>query len=97
MSTISPNLNSNYPIAGQDNDTQGFRTAWVNIDANFTAAAADITALEGNVTILQANAWVTAPATITSTGNVGQMAFSSSHIYVCVASDTWRRASIGTW
>ena len=37
------------------------------------------------------------PATMTSTGTAGQLAYNSSHVYVCVATDTWRRASLGTF
>jgi hypothetical protein len=37
------------------------------------------------------------PATMTSTGIAGQLAYNSSHVYVCVATNTWRRASLGTF
>jgi hypothetical protein len=37
------------------------------------------------------------PATVTSTGTAGQLAYNSSHVYICVATNTWRRASITTW
>ena len=37
------------------------------------------------------------PVTVTSTGTAGQLAYNSSHVYICVATNTWRRASITTW
>lgn len=37
------------------------------------------------------------PATVTSIGIAGQIAYSSSHLYICVATNTWRRASLGTF
>jgi hypothetical protein len=37
------------------------------------------------------------PVTVTSTGTAGQLAYDSSHVYVCVATNTWRRASLSTW
>jgi hypothetical protein len=37
------------------------------------------------------------PVTVTSTGTAGQLAYNSSHVYVCVATNTWRRASLSTW
>lgn len=37
------------------------------------------------------------PTTATSTGKVGQIAWNTSHVYICVAENTWRRASISTW
>lgn len=40
---------------------------------------------------------VTVPATASSTGSAGQIAFDSSYLYVCVATDTWLRTAITTW
>ena len=42
-------INTSYPIAGQDNDTQGFRDNFSSIKYNFTTAATEITALQANV------------------------------------------------
>jgi hypothetical protein len=38
-----------------------------------------------------------APATATSTGEVGQIAVDTGYIYVCTATDTWKRVAIATW
>jgi hypothetical protein len=40
------NIDTTFPIAGQDNDTQGFRTNYINIKNNFVTAATEITALQ---------------------------------------------------
>jgi hypothetical protein len=40
---------------------------------------------------------VTAPASATGPGTPGQIAYDSDHIYVCVATDTWKRAPLSTW
>jgi hypothetical protein len=41
---------------------------------------------------------VTAPATSSSNGNVGDIAYTSEHIYICVAPSLWVRSSIDeTW
>ena len=37
------------------------------------------------------------PATASSTGTAGQIAYDGSWLYVCVATNTWLRASIATW
>jgi hypothetical protein len=37
------------------------------------------------------------PTTSTSTGTTGQVTWDSGYIYVCIASDTWRRAALTTW
>ncbi len=38
-----------------------------------------------------------APATATSTGRAGQVAYDGSYIYVCTATNTWRRALLSSW
>ena len=39
----------------------------------------------------------TAPATATSAGTKGQIAYASGFLYVCVATNTWQRVAIATW
>lgn len=39
----------------------------------------------------------TIPANATSTGIVGSMAYDNAHLYICVAANTWLRASLSTW
>ncbi len=41
--------------------------------------------------------WVAAPASSSSAGTAGQIAFDSSYLYVCVAANTWRRTPIDDW
>lgn len=53
-SAINPNnIDSAYPVAGQDNNSQGFRDNFTNIKVNFQDAAAEITDLQ-NKAILKA-------------------------------------------
>jgi hypothetical protein len=40
---------------------------------------------------------VAAPATSSSAGVAGQIAFDATHIYVCVAPNTWVRATLATF
>ena len=39
-------IDATYPIAGQDNDSQGFRNNFSTIKNNFTAAKSEIEALQ---------------------------------------------------
>ena len=39
----------------------------------------------------------TAPATASSTGTAGDIRYDASYIYICIASNTWKRAAITTW
>ena len=49
-SQINPNdIDGAYPVAGQDNDSQGFRTNFTNTQTNFQYAADEITNLQNNV------------------------------------------------
>jgi len=46
-SSVNPNnINGQYPIAGQDNDSQGFRDNFTNIKNNFTFAKSEIEDLQ---------------------------------------------------
>lgn len=40
---------------------------------------------------------VAVPATATSTGTTGQVAFDSNYAYFCTATNTWRRVAIAAW
>lgn len=53
-SNINPNnINGNFPVAGQDNDSQGFRDNFTNILNNFSFAASEISDLQNQVTALE--------------------------------------------
>ena len=70
MSNINPqNIDGTYPIAGQDNNSQGFRDNFTNTVNNFTFAAAELTDL-------QQNALLKAPL-----GSVGQTSVSNDMNY----------------
>lgn len=39
----------------------------------------------------------TAPSTATSTGVAGQTACDTNYLYVCTATNTWKRTALSTW
>lgn len=46
-SSINPNnIDGNYPVAGQDNDSQGFRDNFTNIKNNLTYSKSEIEDLD---------------------------------------------------
>ena len=54
-SQINPNnIDGNYPVANQDNNSQGFRDNFTNIRVNFQDAAAEITDLQNKVVLKSA-------------------------------------------
>lgn len=55
MSSINPNnINGQYPVAGQDNDSQGFRDNFTNIRNNFNFAKTEIEDLQNKVIVTSA-------------------------------------------
>jgi hypothetical protein len=54
-SLINPtNIDGSYPIAGQDNDSQGFRDNFTNIKNNLTTAQSELTDLQGKAILKSA-------------------------------------------
>lgn len=52
MSAINPNnINGNYPVAGQDNDSQGFRDNFTNIRNNLNLAKTELEDLQNKVVL----------------------------------------------
>jgi hypothetical protein len=95
-STINPvNIDITYPIAGQDNDTKGFRDNFTNIKNNFSVAAREITNIQN--TLASTPTLTTAPVSATAAGTAGQIAYDSTHLYVCIATNTWIRATFASW
>jgi hypothetical protein len=45
----------------------------------------------------QQAAFVAVPSTATSTGSAGQIAYDATGFYVCVAANTWRKATLATF
>jgi len=40
---------------------------------------------------------VPTPASASAQGEVGQIAQDGSYLYICTATDTWKRVAIATW
>ncbi len=54
-SNINPNnIDTTYPVAGQDNDSQGFRDNFTNIKTNFSSAESEIDDLQAKVIVKSA-------------------------------------------
>lgn len=61
--------------------------------SGFSSISAQRFTATGNVIV--GNAYV--PSTASSAGSAGQIAYDSNYVYVCVATNTWRRANLSTW
>lgn len=40
---------------------------------------------------------VEVPASASATGKVGEFALDTDYLYICVATDTWKRVALSTW
>jgi len=92
----SLNCSGNATIAGDlkvtgTTDITGATNSTGNITGNLTGnVTGDVT---GNVTIPAS----TAPASASDNGQPGQIAWDANFIYVCVATNTWKRAALSSW
>jgi hypothetical protein len=67
-SQINPNnINGAYPVAGQDNNSQGFRDNFTNTSTNFSFAAQEITDLQSKVVV---NSQLTGGAALSTQNNM---------------------------
>jgi hypothetical protein len=60
--------------------------------------ATNVTTFYQNVTLPKLNiSNPTVPSTATSTGAKGDIAYDTNYLYVCVATNTWKRVALSTW
>lgn len=65
-----------------------------------TATAGGLTATDGGLTVTAGTIKVpvaSAPASAGATGTAGGVRFTAGAIYVCTATNTWKRVAIATW
>ena len=68
----------------------------INSSAQQIQELIDADTLDGNVTgeiTLEGSA----PASATSSGTAGDIRYDASYLYVCVATNTWKRSALATW
>jgi hypothetical protein len=90
--------NSNVTIASASANSNVFIAA-SSANSNVTIAPADNATIRigggANTKIIMYTQNV--PATATSTGTAGQIAFDQNYIYYCWATDQWKRSPLSTW
>jgi hypothetical protein len=87
-------INIYYPVAGQDNDTQGFRTNFQNIQSALNTAANEITALQISENTRPTVATVSQVTTY-SVG-AGNIAYDSGNLYVTTSPINYLRIPTAT-
>lgn len=94
------NIDTAFPVAGQDNDSQGFRDNFFNVNENFVEAKAEIEALQNEELIAL-------PAPSSANGAPGDLAgkvsYDATYMYLCTADYTtgvspiWIRSALTAW
>lgn len=96
--TISPS-----PYSGAYNVIAGSGSAglYLQLDAGSTlvVGGAGVNAIvNGKATVFSFNiSSPSTPASSSATGSPGDIAWDSNYVYVCVATNTWKRAALATW
>ena len=69
--------------------TNGQTLVWDNTNSLWKPG----TISSGLTTLLSSSA----PATASSTGTAGDITYDADYVYICIATDTWKRAALATW
>ena len=94
---------SGQSVAGAGAASAGISTTDPRLSAYAQAVSIGINNLNQTTAALNATLqgvipnWVPAPATASSAGVAGQVAYDATHFYVCVAASTWCRVAIATF
>ncbi len=67
-----------------------------NIQTHIADTVSHVTSGDKNVWNAKLG-WVTAPATNSSSGVAGQIAYDNDYLYICVATNTWKRFPLLLW
>jgi hypothetical protein len=79
-------------VFGMDGSTK------ISIDDSRVWVADDLTVVGGiTTTQYKVSALNTAPSSATDTGTLGEIRYTADYIYVCTATNTWKRTAIATW
>lgn len=91
------NIDVTYPVAGQDNDSQGFRDNFFNANDNFGHAKTEIEALQN---LLSLDSVPTAAVGV-SGDKKGMLAYDATYMYLCTADYSgaaiWIRSALTAW
>ena len=97
ISAADGNLTVNTGIKFSDSSVQSSAYSNVQVDSYIRSGFSGT--ISGNVGVNGsfgfANVYV--PTLANSAGTAGQITWDSSYVYICIASNTWKRANISTW
>ena len=79
--------------ADSDDDALYYFDGTNDLEILKASASGDVILSTGNFIVSNA----TTPASATANGTTGTIAWDADFIYVCTATDTWKRAALTTW
>jgi hypothetical protein len=86
LTNYSKNIDTTFPVPGQDNDTQGFRDNFIAIKNSLDTAAAEISDVQIIQTSLVTHALSQPASSVGKPGDLnGQIYATSSTVYICYA------------
>ena len=91
--TLTVNASGGATVATLPTLTSATFTAIVNAPTTPAGFQASLVQASG----LAAVAATSVPASAGATGVAGQIAYDASYVYICTATNTWKRAAIATW
>lgn len=104
--TITTEIFAPINVGANPNDGTGdsLRDAFIKVRDNFSSIT-DVGFDAGNIYVdgsIEVNGNLTinnsyVPSAANSPGTAGQLAWTSTHLYICVAANTWKRADIAAW
>ena len=88
----------NVGSVANDGNGDSLRSAFVKLNGNFSNIS-DVGFDAGNINVMGALTLdaTQAPLNSNDSGTMGQIVWDTGHIYVCVASNTWKRANLASW
>lgn len=108
--TITTHSFTSINVGSSANDGTGdeLRTAFIKVNANFdyisntgvttgniSATAIESSSLKTTGNVIAGGSYV--PPNANAGGTTGQITYDTDHVYICVATNTWKRANIATW
>lgn len=85
------------PVTLVDASGNNYSAGTPGVGSTVIAGASPVVLVDQNGNTYTASPWTTVPATATSTGTTGQLAEDGTYLYVCTATNTWKRTALTTF
>jgi len=94
---VSADGTTNETVIGANANGNGSNTVTLGDDNVTDVYLAEDGTATANIGKIQLAALNTAPSSAAATGTLGEVRWDASYMYVCTATNTWKRSAIATW